>query len=154
MKSIIFLDIDGVLCTLRSCVGQYGLMQTLDRAGVNMLNTLINETDSRLVLSSTWREFHDQNSMTAILQNSGMPTVRWHQCWKTPVLPLTFIRGDEINKWMEINGYPDRYVIFDDVEQFHPNQHLILTDDTNGISYQNYKTALEILNAKGERNAK
>jgi len=136
---IIFLDIDGVLCTARSCVRQGGLMQILDPVGIWMLSSIIEEFNAKLVLSSTWRKFHDQMSMIAILQNSGMPKVPWHQNWKTPEGHGP--RGNEIQEWLENNGGPDPiYVIIDDDSDMLPEQmtRFVKTDSYEGISYENY----------------
>lgn len=150
---VIFLDIDGVLCTWRSHIaygGDGGLMQHLDPVAVRLVAQLCRETNAQLVLSSTWRHHHDQLSMTGILQNAGFDTIPWHQIWKTPTaqkkLSLPSCRGDEIDAWLE-NAKPEVYVILDDFDNFHEHHKasLVLTPENNGLTWENYKAALRIL---------
>jgi FMN phosphatase YigB (HAD superfamily) len=146
-RPIIFLDIDGVLCTARSCVRSQGLMQTLDPVGVQMLCQLIEDTDAQLVLSSTWRNHHDQMEMTGYLKNAGMHNVPWHQNWKTPDFK-SGPRGEEIKHWLT-NHAPNNqnYLILDDDSDMLPEQmdRFVKTDTYNGITWQNYVAAKEIL---------
>ena len=147
-RPIIFLDIDGVLCTQRSCVAQRGLMQTLDPVGIKMLELLIQDFKAQIVLSSTWRLHHDQVSMTAILQNAGMKEVPWHQNWKTDNLYVK-PRGEEIKKWLVEQGGPNpKYLILDDQSDFLEEQkpYYVETSFDVGITYHNYQQARKILN--------
>lgn len=147
---VVFLDIDGVLCTTKSHVANdgVGLMQHLDVTSVKLLSVLLKQTYAKLVLSSTWREFHKEKiSMTAILQNSGMSDVPWHQNWKTPI---TFrgCRGEEIQQWLKDNGAPGcSYVIIDDNSDFLDDQlpYFVQTEFDDGFTYKHYLKALEIL---------
>jgi hypothetical protein len=124
-----------------------GLMQILDPAGIWMLNRLIEDTDVEIVLSSTWRLHYGKSEMTAILKNAGMHNVPWHQVWKTPRKDR-HIRGEEIKEWFEGHA-PDKqnYVILDDDSDMLPEQmeHFVKTDTYNGITWQNYIAAKEIL---------
>lgn len=150
---VVFLDMDGVLCTLRAVEaygGDGGLWQHLDPVAVKLIERLLIETKAQLVLSSSWRHHHDRLSMTAILQNAGFANVPWHQNWKTPTANRRMSepsnRGDEIKLWLE-TAKPDVYCIIDDFDQFHPDQRpfFVLTHETDGFSWANYKKALRIL---------
>lgn len=143
---IVFLDIDGVLCTHRSCVRQQGLMQILDTVAVSMLAKMLIETKAKLVLSSTWRLHHDQQSMTAILQNAGMYDVPWHQNWKTPELSVGG-RGDEIYQWCLRHGTPEKYCIIDDDRDMLPEQmpSYVNCRSWNGFMWEDYTLAMKIL---------
>lgn len=147
-RKIVFLDIDGVLCARRSHLGfcGEGLMQHLDPVAVKMVHSLLANHGAELVLSSTWREFHDKISMTAILQNAGMPTVTWHQNWKTPV-SLHGCRGKEIAQWLTESGGDCGYLILDDNDDFLPEQEpfFVKTDFDDGLLYSHYKAADKIL---------
>lgn len=144
--SIIFLDIDGVLCTERSCVVQAGLMQVLDPVGVQMLRVLLELSQSKLVLSSSWRHHHDQTSMTAILQNAGLHSVPWHQNWKTPT-NFAHRRGIEIDMWMIECGYPEKFLILDDDVDILDAQkpYWVKTSMLDGISFVSFMDAKKIL---------
>lgn len=147
MKKIIFLDIDGVLCTNRSCVKQRSyLMQRLDPVATEMLDYLLEESGAELVLSSSWRSFHDKGSMTAILENAGLLRVNWHQCWKTPDRVGLTSRGHEIKQWMSENGEPEKYLILDDNTDMLTEQKpfFVKTDTRDGFLFQHLIDALKI----------
>ena len=148
-RKIIFLDMDGVLCTSRSHVANRGkgLMQHLDVTAVKLLSVLLEKTSAELVLSSTWREHHDKTSMTAILQNAGMSVVPWHQNWKTPVDERTGFRGNEIASWLRHSGGDCKYLIIDDSSDFLPEQlpFFVHTTFDDGFLFSHYSKAMEIL---------
>lgn len=150
--TVVFLDIDGVLCTERSCEAwrQRGLMQVLDPVGVGLLNFLLKDSGAKLVLSSTWRLAHDQGSMTAILQNAGLIDIPWHQNWKTPDRGAS--RGQEIEFWMEQHGRPDVYLILDDDRDMldHQLPFFVRTNMQDGISYRDFLMAKKILGVEGK----
>jgi len=150
MDKIIFLDIDGVLCTHRSQVGSMiatGTMETLDPIGVNMISYLCAISDAKVVISSTWRLMHkDLPMMFRMVGFRG----KFHEVWKTPDAFNTnthhTLRGDDLNQWLEENG-DHEYIIIDDDSDFYDNQkeRLIHTETKDGISYQNFRDACELL---------
>jgi hypothetical protein len=97
------------------------------------------------VLSSTWRKFHDKIAMTAILQNAGLYEVPWHLSWKTPEFE-TGSRGEEIQAWIDVHK-PDSYLILDDDRDMLESQlpFFVKTHPTDGITFENYNRAHEIL---------
>ena len=56
--NVIFLDIDGVICTLRShlAFGDGLLMDSWDITVCQMIARLCEKNDCKLVISSTWRK--------------------------------------------------------------------------------------------------
>lgn len=145
------LDVDGVLCTNRSHVAYKGpkssYMQHLDPVGVKLIESLCEETGAEIVVSSTWSEFHDMQSMLAILMNAGMSYPNFHQCWKTPKSHKYSNRGEEIAMWEKLHGAPERYVIIDDDSDLLDRQKPFWVECSmdDGLSYSGYKKALKIL---------
>lgn len=152
---IIFLDIDGVLCTGRAHYsqgqgnGNHGFMDAIDREGVGMLNKIAEDFDATFVISSTWRQMHTKESLTAHLEKYGF-LGKIEEDWATPVGGRN--RGAEIDEWMERNGPQniEAYVIIDDVQQFMTwhTDHVVLTDASNGITLKNYYDIRTILGEK------
>ena len=64
--------------------------------------------------------------------------------------PLREAKALEINAWLDQNaGRDDRYVILDDEDYFFPKQqeHLVLTDDKEGLTDRKAQNAIWILNS-------
>jgi hypothetical protein len=162
MNPIIFLDIDGVLCinftkgTEHRNTDKYG--DHFDRHNVDQLKRIIDATGANIVISSSWRR-------------AGLQVMK--DMWKDRSLPGNVIditpfdygshawnswnpyiaRGEEIKKWMKVNGYPDRYVIIDDdpdMLDWHQD-HFVRTETETGLTSELADRAIEILNKiKGE----
>ena len=145
----LFLDIDGVLNT-----GQYsnylvenGLYETdadgylFDPEAVKNLQYIIEETDAKIIITSTWRLDGD---MQALWNNRDLagdvigvtPTIQ-----KEKAIGKIKIwyghRGMEIEEWLSSNATaPYKYAILDDEDNYLPSQsdHLVLTDPMTGIT--------------------
>lgn len=64
--------------------------------------------------------------------------------------PLREAKALEINAWLYQNvGRDDRYVILDDEDHFFPQQqeHLVLTDENEGLTDQKAQKAIWLLNS-------
>jgi hypothetical protein len=121
MRSVIFLDVDGVLVTRRSLASRAKQKMVVNAGCVSALNSMTSETGAVLVLSSSWR-FCGESEMRAILALWG---VTGEMIGITPDLTrepqepgglyLGVPRRDEIGAWIADNGKSgDRYVIIDD----------------------------------------
>lgn len=136
---IIFLDIDGVLCTTRSHAAhlESGLMQHLDPIGCKMLDKICQKTGAKIVISSTWRHHHDRGSMLCILQNAGFALPDFHKDWKTPA-KMSATRGEEIKLWLLDHPEVTQYAILDDNSDMLTEQmpFLVLTPTHDGILWQ------------------
>lgn len=154
---VLFLDIDGVLCTLRSHFAYGlpgGLERHLDPVAVRMLAKFCEESNCKIVLSSSWRDDLDLEAMSCILMNAGFARVPWHSSWKTKNFDVKTgwgmtqrgKRGDEIKQWLSENGNPD-YVILDDNSDFLPEQmpYFVQTDTNNGFLWEHYQKAFDII---------
>lgn len=146
---IIFLDMDGVLCTHRAffAQGEFGIMRALDREAVQLLNVLCEISDVeevRYVLSSTWRKYNTREWMESHLKSFGW-TGSFHDDWATK--SLNGIRGLEVNEWLSRHSEVTNYVIIDDDSDFMEEQksHFVQTHVYDGISFDNFIRAVNIL---------
>jgi len=141
--NIIFLDIDGVLNTEHHLRRQK--VETGEISGSNWCPTacrhislLCQQFYARIVISSTWRYNHSMESLRELLKKNEINP--HYLVGLTPALiymegPDSYVRGDEIARWLEENGYLDpsastsaltsTYVIIDDLseKQFLKEQH-------------------------------
>lgn len=107
---IIFLDIDGVLnchyLTIGNIIVDGG---TLNTVLVEKLNTLIRETNAKVVISSSWRILNTQAEIIDMLQSAG---------FQGEVIGMTprscNIRGVEIHDWLKSRNDVENYIILDD----------------------------------------
>lgn len=148
---IIFLDMDGVLCTHRAhyAQGGHGLMQVLDREGIELLNVLCEISDVeevKYVLSSSWRGVYSREWMETHLKKFGW-TGQFHDDWATKRLHLHGPRGMEVNEWLSRHSEVTKYVIFDDGTDFLEEQKpfFIHTHVYDGISFRNFEKAVSVL---------
>ncbi len=154
---VIFLDIDGVLVTRNSIKYQYINFPDetnirFSKKAVKNLNKLIRLTESKIVVSSTWRLFHSLEELQNIFIKQGI---------KGNVISTTSIekatveedipRGQKIADWLKQHSKITQYVIIDDdvqadCIQFHPHN-CVETSYKRGFSPEDrFNEALAILN--------
>lgn len=145
---IIFLDMDGVLCTNRAHTAQglqhmpnhHPFMDALDREAIGMLNALTAQVYCKYVLSSTWRKQHSKEEMEEHLRKYGWKG-EFHEDWKTDHIGP--IRGNEIQRWIDSHTWDNgnkNYIILDDNDDMLGSQkfHFVQTDEYNGLTMENY----------------
>ena len=145
MQKIIFLDIDGVICSIRSAVACGGYpwrvkaedMELFDLIAIKLVQKICKDCDAKIVLSSVWRIYHDFNMIGKEL---NLPIID-----KTPY-KLTSHRGEEIAMWLRDNKV-DKYVIIDDDSDMLEEQlpYFVKVDRNNGLSYENYEKIKELI---------
>lgn len=152
---IIFLDIDGVLnsCLLNELSGYGGWFKEEDKCEhsnvlwgqklVDNLKKIVDETNSKIVISSTWRRYFSVQKFQEMFSVYG-----WQNA---PVIDKTDFfgsRGEEINKWLSENN-ASKYVIIDDCQDFTSEQQrfFINTDAIEGLSFDDAVSAIKILNS-------
>ena len=130
MEKYLFLDFDGVLNTGKYArqmkregidpFDEFGAM--FDPEAIANLKHIVELTGCKIILSSTWR-------------NEGI--MRMRELWKDRNLP---------GEIFSMRDY--RYVILDDEDYFFPKQqeHLVLTDDKEGLTDRKAHHAIWILN--------
>lgn len=138
MRAVIFLDVDGVLNSLRSCVGLGGYRaDQLDPVAMGLLNALCREAQEAgvqvdVVISSTWRKKYDVLTWWTDLfdGHSDCPAVK--VVGMTPSLGGR--RGEEVRTWLASNNRYHRHVILDDDNDFDDDQPLILVEPWGGLN--------------------
>lgn len=148
---IIFLDIDGVLSTARNAYGMW------DSEAMNNLIKIIQATDAKIVVSSSWRN-PDQAAMRKNFKAHGCPDeildaivgVTVYGCyWIKDTNKIDIVRGNEIEQFVKTHltypwyAFPEcdgAYRVFDEDGSFkvmNSNRldrdytYLILDDDSD-----------------------
>lgn len=133
MRRLVFLDFDGVIATSHSYYeatarlggrpSESNAFEVLDRALCANVEQLCVRSGAKIVLSTTWREFHSLPTLRRWLSDYGIQT---EIIGRTPSWPFGRRRKmseyaprngrtTEIMKWVEENGRPsDEFVILDD----------------------------------------
>lgn len=115
---IIFLDIDGVLNSVA-----YDRQRTADQGNIDetrlpLLKRIIDTTQARIVLTSSWRKHWDKDQnlcddigreINALFAAYGLPIYD-----KTPVLPDND-RAEEIRLWLKEHNDTGNFAILDDI---------------------------------------
>jgi hypothetical protein len=152
---IIFLDFDGVLNS-NEFNKKANLSGTLDMSNVSWwvemvdpiavarLNTIIEKTDAKVVVSSSWRLYNSVEMLTEILHHVG---------FKGEIIDLTpkrydSRRGKEIKKFLETTPIKvDKFVVIDDDEDIWPFElKTVQTDIKYGLLDDHVDQAIKMLN--------
>tara|TARA_B100002049_G_C16074740_1_gene374395 strand:- start:99 stop:755 length:657 start_codon:yes stop_codon:yes gene_type:complete len=154
---LIFLDIDGVLNSrehlefrgtpegrvLRKKLmdehkGITGIeLVMLDHALVKRFFSFVVSSGCKVIISSTWREGHTPSHFETLFALCGAEFPVGTIIGLTPMLEELNEnrRGHEINQWIVENNYSGKYVVLDDGDrQFLPDQHLVKTDYSVGLT--------------------
>jgi len=121
---LIFLDIDEVLSNhalgttdpaIRKAFNDIDTIHgKLSSINIANLNSITDQTEAKIVISSSWRILSDLDELRDILYNAG---VTGEIIGLTPILGVDTLRGNEIYKYIKDN-YPydsePNYIILDD----------------------------------------
>lgn len=161
MKAI-FLDIDGVIATptsvrLNYLLGRGPEKQWYDLVALTYVGRLVRETGAKVVLSSNWRQ--DLNRGNELVEAIMANLYRQLEEVGAPVYDTTPIdydtdRSGEIGAWLAAHPC-EAYVIIDDLARFddHPevaDGHLVRIEESDGMRYQHFYQAREILGIEGQ----
>ncbi len=146
---ILFLDIDGVLnfrmFFKNSPFPGFLDFERVDPSLIAILNKVIEQTQAKVVISSSWRLDHSIEELQSFLSNFGFIG---EIIDRTPA--FTFKgkrRGDEINFWLNNNEPVESFVIIDDSSDMtNLMDHLVQTSFETGITEENAQEAIRILN--------
>ena len=167
MEKIIFLDIDGVLA-VPSCLkdGMWALSDEKQK----LLGKILDETDAKIVLSSSWRyatleKTKEHMESKGFLFNNKLigVTIRAYQYLeKGTGIHLSIPRGVEIKQWIDTNIHSDNgknwerkevgkdftYIILDDDRDMLLEQksHFLNTNSEIGLTDDIVERAVAILN--------
>lgn len=135
---VVFLDIDGVLLSHRSCLALGGWPNDLslaslamfDPVALGLLRAFCETSGAVLVLSSTWRLHHSWREVGDALL---LPLVG-----QTP--RLLGPRGKEIAHWLDQQPEPVRYAILDDDSDMLPSQmpYFVRVPGDNGFTWPEF----------------
>lgn len=134
---IIFLDIDGVLCTGRAMIGRpIGHVggKYFDPIAMQILNRICKETEAEVVVSSTWRFDNSCREILRCVGFSGKFFGNTDQSWRTPYNPQGS-RGKQIEAWIIMN-YRDNFQGWTDTSQIEELEYVILDDDSDMLEHQ------------------
>ena len=153
MEKYIFLDFDGVINTPK---GKF------DKNAVTNLRRLLERTDAKVVISSTWRlqgmEYIQQLwqeyqlpgeviDLTPSCNSTNFSNVDGQEEWQG----LHGCKGLEIAEWLRLNAKePFHYIILDDEEDFlfSQREHLVKVEGSKGLDKADVRVAIQILNTK------
>ena len=140
---VIFLDIDGVLndgIRIMETDSDFPSKEHLD-----CLKAIVDATDAKIVLSSTWRLFpSSKNIVKNCLRNIGSDIYDI-----TKELPKG--RGAEIKEWLSRHPEVNQFVILDDdiadIKPYYP-ANIVKTTFYKGLLPHHIEPAIKILNAE------
>ena len=156
---VIFLDIDGVLNS--QMLIEKNENEKIDINAVKLLKSLVDQSGALVVMSSGWKLWFDENMVTDDVEAQFLYDILYQYgieiYGKTPDFSTDEIRtkrtfaevkAKEIMAWLEKHCDVDKYVILDDLNLKNDqiNANLVQTDGTVGITEEDVKQALEILN--------
>lgn len=147
MFKFIFLDIDGVLNSSRSC---YALRSSkvLDPIAIHLLNELVDISKADIIISSTWRLGRTIDDLQLILSEQGF---KFKEKIKGKTPHVGDFRGNEIDLFLRDYRYEDfKYVILDDDRDFRKDQNLVKINSKVGLTHYDINRALYYLDCVKE----
>jgi hypothetical protein len=154
--NIIFLDIDGVLNSEQQVIKLYRENQQarINRdfcplAVSNLLHIVESISNTKIVISSTWRKLHTLVELQNFFQAAGFPPELVIDT--TPVLGTE--RGHEIQKWLDNHTNVERFAILDDdSDMVHLMPYLAKTSYKEGLMLSVAEKAIETLKKGPKKN--
>lgn len=134
---VIFLDVDGVLNSMQD--GYSFELET--NKHFELLKQIIDKTNAKLVLSSSWRiGIRPNDTIHTKLKEFGMSI---YDC--TPILKGK-TRGDEIQAWLDQHQDVERFIILDDdIDMGKLMYRLVHTDTMVGLTEEEVKICLMLM---------
>ena len=157
---ILMLDIDGVL-NYEGCKDRIGWYCGIEDEKVELLKHIVDATDAKIVLSSTWRLGYNNEGhrleeafiyLKEKLSKYGLSIYSM-----TPQIGRGNYRGREIHQWLQAyDGKVDEWVVLDDewfcdFNQYEIGAHLVQTSFYGGgLTEEDAEEAIRILNGEYE----
>jgi stalled ribosome rescue protein Dom34 len=123
----------------------------LDRDAIQLINQLVNKSEASVVVSSTWRQKYSIDELNEMLTARGatftiIAATPIHRCTYVGWGMQEVIRGHEIQDYLNGVEAPVQFVILDDINNMDQlTDHLVLTDESVGITSADIDKALQIL---------
>lgn len=154
--TVIFLDIDGVLCTPLSVRLNWLFCRPMERPffdpiALGLLRRLVRRTGARVVLSSSWRySFEDDDPFMQAIRDHFYRTLEANG---TPVWDLAPIlgrsKGEEIAAWLEQHPSAGFVILDDRPDEFTGTPalkaRLVEVDSMRGLRRRDFRQALDLL---------
>lgn len=152
---IIFLDIDGVLNSQHTDYGDR--RDRLDSSAIAHLNTVVQQTGARIVLTSDWRRYYGLPRCIELVCTAGLsaeiidatPNLERRMTLEEDDFDVTEyferLRRSEIEAWIAAHDVRI-FVVLDDLAVFqreHPN--IIITNPATGLTAEDAARATAIL---------
>lgn len=148
---VIFLDFDGVLNSAKYLLGHGDCGVAIDPARMALLKQIVDATDAKIVLSTSWREHWSKDLMncdsTGMLINRIFSEYGLHIFDKTPELHER--RETEIKSWLDAHPEVENFVVLDDslLSAGYLNGHFIKTSNYfDGLDETDVQKGIDILN--------
>lgn len=154
---IIFLDFDGVLNSFQYDCQRNSEQGNIDETRLPLLKQIIDETQAKIVLSTSWRKHWDKNEKLRDTIGREIDSLflkfQLEIFDKTPILPSND-RAEEIQMWLDQHQTVVRFVILDDIRFGWGDlqEYLVNTNPRIGRGLENRHTqkAIHLLNDKDE----
>lgn len=145
---VVFLDVDGVLNSNRTCLAMGGIpsgmrkdaVKFLDPLALSMIREICKLSDAKIVLSSTWRKCRNYKEYAIefdlpIIDRTDSYSDKGH------------MRGYEIEDWLEKNLEVTHYAIIDDDSDMleYQKKYFVHTNGLEGFLYSHALRLGEIL---------
>lgn len=150
---IIFLDFDGVLNSVKylALCGEYGVV--LNPAKMQLLKQIVDATDAKIVLSTSWREHWFQDPVlctdTGRQINERFDAFGLKIYDKTPRIRLS--REAEIRSWLLQHPEVRDFLVLDDMflsADFLQGRFIRTSNYIDGLEQTDVQRAIAILNGK------
>ncbi len=158
---VIFLDVDGVLNSMEwmqsdECVTNGGIFG-MDTEAVKLLKYIIQKTGANIVVSSSWRiggitegsHFYEELKRTDPSDTILNAVIDRTCSGGITDFPnnRNYIRGDQIQKWIDDNAFDGTFVILDDDDDMgHLIDHLVQTKTATGLLRLHVEQVIQKLN--------
>ena len=149
---IIFLDIDGVINSMSGLYMRGGQsIMDLYVEHIQVLKWILDKTDARIVISSTWRIGMTVEELKRMFYNYGLPSR--YIIDKTPRFTGEQ-RGFEIKHWLDnCDVDVESFVVLDDDSDMDAvRDNFVQTKHDYGLTYVEGFKAVEMLNGKEKAN--
>lgn len=117
----------------------------LDDGAIDLLKTIVESTNSEIVLSSSWRWYKE--SREKIREQLQKHNLKFIDITPTRT-DKTLKREEEIQNWLDSHPEVVNYVILDDekISCESMKKHHVRTTFSRGLTIESAQTAIEILN--------
>lgn len=143
---IIFLDIDGVLNSLGSVIALGDPNNHFDMVSVRLIERVCKETETQIVVSSSWRIGRTTEMLQEEMRRLGAPEIAARIVGRTGD-GYNGHRGRQIKEWLETKAPDATFIIVDDDSDMLPAQkpYFVKTSWEDGFRAKHYRDAMKLL---------